>query len=113
MGYIKNKWESGRLSWRRVERSVPFYLRRDGRRSGGSLFGIEGGSITPFVYFLYSMSIISMVRVGRVQERPFGVLTMVLANLLLELNRVGGDRNKASGRINDSYGARQYVSARE
>ena len=49
------------------------------------------------------MPIISMVRVGRVQERPFGVLTVVLAYLLLELHRVGRDRNEASRRINDSY----------
>lgn len=35
------------------------------------------------------MPIVSMIRVRRVEERELGILTLILANLVLELRGVG------------------------
>lgn len=49
------------------------------------------------------MSIICMVRVGRVEEREFWILTLVLANLIFELRRIGGTSDEGSGSVNNGY----------
>ena len=36
-------------------------------------------------YSVHTMPIVSMIRVGRVEERELGILTLILANLVLEL----------------------------
>ena len=47
------------------------------------------------------MSVVSMVRVRRVEERKLGVLTLVLADLVLEERRVGGTGDEGRGTVND------------
>lgn len=44
-----------------------------------------------------------MIRVRRVEERELWVLTLVLANLVLELGRVRGTRDEQSRAVNYSY----------
>ena len=47
------------------------------------------------------MPIICMVRVRGVEERELGVLTLVLADLVLEERRVGGAGDEGRGTVND------------
>lgn len=49
------------------------------------------------------MSVISMIRVGRVEERELWILTLVLADFVLKLRGICGPRNKEGGSVNDSY----------
>ena len=51
--------------------------------------------------FLHTMSVICMVRVRWVEERELGVLTLVLADLVLEERRVGGTGDEGRGTVND------------
>lgn len=48
------------------------------------------------------MPIVSMIRVRRVEERELGILTLILANLVLELWGVDRARDEERGSIDDS-----------
>ena len=47
------------------------------------------------------MPIVRVIRVGRVQKREFGILTMILADFVLELYRVRRRRNETGRRVDD------------
>ena len=49
------------------------------------------------------MPIVSMVRVGGVEERELRVLTLVLADLVLELRRVGGTGDEGGRAVDDGW----------
>lgn len=57
----------------------------------------------PTNHLLHTMPIVSMVRVGGVEERELRVLTLVLADFVLELWRIGRPGNEGCCPIYDSY----------
>ena len=66
-------------------------------RHGGGLVDVVADEI------IEAVSIVSMVRVRRVEERKLGVLTLVFANLVLKLSRVRRTSNESGSTIDDSY----------
>lgn len=52
-----------------------------------------------------------MVRIRCVEERKLWVLTLILADLLLELRRVGGTCDESRGTVNDSCKSKEIESA--
>jgi hypothetical protein len=54
-------------------------------------------------YSVYAMPVVSMIRVRRVEERELGILTLILANLVLELRGVGRARDEEGSSVNDRF----------
>jgi hypothetical protein len=54
------------------------------------------------------MPIVSMIRIRRVEERKLWILTLVLANFVLELRRVCGARNEQRSPIDNSCNKTDY-----
>lgn len=59
---------------------------------------------------LHAVPVISMIRVGRVEERKLGVLTLVLADLLLKQWWVRGAGDEIRGSLDDGYMVISVVS---
>lgn len=49
------------------------------------------------------MSVIRVIRVRRVQEREFRILTVILSNFVLELDGVGRCSNETGSGVDNRY----------